>query len=614
MHHFSNQEIARMLLDTALLYEMEGVQFKPRAYEKAALGVEALDTEAAEIYKKGGLKALMEIPGVGRGIADHMEELFTKGHFREYERLKKKIPVNLSELTSVEGVGPKMVKVLWQKLRVRGLKDLERVARAGKIRRLARFGEKSEQKILKGIEFLKSTGGRRVLGTLLPEIRAFEKMIQSFPEVERAVVAGSVRRYKETIGDIDILAVSKKPEGVMERFVGLPSVAHVYAKGPTKTNVRLKNGLDVDLRVVPRESFGAALNYFTGSKDHNVALREIAIKKGYKLNEYGLFQNQKSKIKNQNDRLKFKNKGKQIAGKTEEEIYKTLGLRYIEPEMREDTGEIEAALRQAQGKRDGLPKLIGYGDLKGDLQIQTDWTDGENSIEEMALGARAAGLEYIAITDHTRSLAMTGGADEKKLLKQMAAIDKLNKEKFSTRSNNIPRAKSRGFRILKGAEVNIGKDGSLDIKDEVLKKLDVVGAAVHSHFNLSRAEQTRRIIRAMENPNVDIIFHLTGRIIGKRPAIELDIDEIIKTAKRTGTVLEINAFPDRADIKDDYIRKCVEAGVKMSIDSDAHSVKHFAVLEHGIAQARRGWAEKRDIINAWPLQKMVRLLKGVKMY
>ena len=606
MQHITNQEIAKMLSETALLYEMEGVQFKPRAYEKAALGVEALDTEAAELYKKGGLKALMEIPGVGRGIADHMEELFTKGHFREYERLKKKIPVNLSELTSVEGVGPKMVKTLWQKLQVRGLKDLERAARSGKIRRLQHFGEKSEQKILKGIAFLKKSGGRRVLGTVLPEIRALEKLIQSFPEVERAVIAGSVRRRKETIGDIDILAISKKPERVMERFVGLPIIAHVYAKGSTKTNVKLKNGLDADLRVVPRESFGAALNYFTGSKDHNVALRELAIKKGYKLNEYGLFQNKKSKIKNKNDRLKFKDRGKQIAGKTEEEIYKTLGLRYIEPEMREHTGEIKAAvirptrsLDARQAKRGtGLPLLIEYGALKGDLQIQTDWTDGENSIEEMALAAKKAGLEYIALTDHTRSLAMTGGADEKKLLKQIGAVDAVNR-KF----------KSLKFKVLKGAEVNIGKDGSLDIKDEVLKKLDVVGAAVHSHFNLSRAEQTRRIIRAIENPHVDIIFHLTGRIIGKRPAIELDIDEIIQAAKRTGTVLEINAYPDRADIKDDYIRKCVEAGVKMSIDSDAHSVKHFTVLEHGIAQARRGWATAKDIINTRSVSEMLKLLK-----
>ena len=547
--------------------------FKPRAYEKAALGVEALDKEVKEIYKESGEKGLLKIPGVGKGIAYHIELLLKNGGFPEYEKLKKKIPINISELTAVEGVGPKMIKILYQKLKIKNLKDLEAAAKAGKIAKLERFGKKSEEKILKGIEFLKKSGGRRVLGFLLPEIRNLEKTVQSFPEVDQAIIAGSTRRRKETIGDIDILATSKKPEHIMERFITLPQVAHVYAKGRTKTMVKLKNGLDCDLRVVPKESYGAALNYFTGSKDHNIALREMAIKKGWKLNEYGLFRGKK-----------------QVAGRTEEEIYKALGLRYIEPEMRENTGELELA------KIGKLPKLIGYGDLKGDLQTQTNWTDGEDSIERMAEAAEKLGLEYIVITDHTKSLAMTGGADEKKLLKQMAEIDKIQK-------------KFKNIKILKGAEVNIGKDGSLDIEDKVLAKLDVVGAAVHSHFKLSRADETRRVIKAMENPNVDIIFHLTGRIINRREPIEINIDEIIKAAKRTGTILEIDAYPDRLDIKDDYIKKCVEAGVKMSIDSDAHSASHFKYLEHGIAQARRGWAEKKDIINAWPLEKMLGFLK-----
>ena len=547
--------------------------FKPRAYEKAALGVEALDKEVKEIYKESGEKGLLKIPGVGKGIAYHIELLLKNGGFPEYEKLKKKIPINISELTAVAGVGPKMIKILYQKLKIKNLKDLEAAAKAGKIAKLERFGKKSEEKILKGIEFLKKSGGRRVLGFLLPEIRNLEKTVQSFPEVDQAIIAGSTRRRKETIGDIDILATSKKPEHIMERFITLPQVAHVYAKGRTKTMVKLKNGLDCDLRVVPKESYGAALNYFTGSKDHNIALREMAIKKGWKLNEYGLFRGKK-----------------QVAGRTEEEIYKTLGLRYIEPEMRENTGELELA------KIGKLPKLIGYGDLKGDLQTQTNWTDGEASIERMAEAEEKLGLEYIVITDHTKSLAMTGGADEKKLLKQMAEIDKIQK-------------KFKNIKILKGAEVNIGKDGSLDIEDKVLAKLDVVGAAVHSHFKLSRADETRRVIKAMENPNVDIIFHLTGRIINRREPIEINIDEIIKAAKRTGTILEIDAYPDRLDIKDDYIKKCVEAGVKMSIDSDAHSASHFKYLEHGIAQARRGWAEKKDIINAWPLEKMLGFLK-----
>lgn len=559
------------------LYEMEGVEFKPRAYEKAALGIESLNEEVKELYKRGGLKALTEIPGVGQSIAEHIESLLKTGRFSDYERLKKKIPVNISELTAVEGVGPKMVGVLYQKLKIKNLKDLEAAALAGKIRKLERFGEKSEKKILKGIEFLKKSGGRQILGFVLPEIRALEKMIQSFPEIENAVVAGSVRRRKETIGDIDIFAVSSKPQKVMDRFVSLPFVAHVYVNGPTKTMVKLKNGLDADLRVVPKESFGAALNYFTGSKDHNIALRELAVKKGWKLNEYGLF-----------------NGAKMIAGKTEEELYKALGLRYIEPELRENTGEIEAA------RQNKLPNLVGYGDLKGDLQVQTVWTDGADSIETMAKAAAAQRLEYIAITDHTKRLAMTGGLDEKRIQRQWEEIDKINKKL---------RALGVKCRVLKGTECDILKDGTLDLPDDILDKCDVVGASVHSHFNLPEKEQTERIKKAMANPNVDIIFHPTGRLINRRDAYRVDMDELIKTAKKTGTVLEINAYPDRLDIKDDYIKKCAQLGVKMSIDSDAHSAEHFKFLEHGIAQARRGWAEKKDIVNAWPLGEMLGFLK-----
>ncbi|MDP3778781.1 MAG: DNA polymerase/3'-5' exonuclease PolX [bacterium] len=570
----TNREIAKEFTEMAALLEMHGVAFKPRAYEKAALGVESLDREVKDIYKEGGIKALEQIPSVGKGIAAHIEELIKKGSFSEYKTLKKKFPVNISELLAIEGIGPKMIKILWEKLRIRNLKQLETAAKKGKIRDLPHFGLKSEQKILKGIEFLKASGGRRVLGFMLPELRSLEKMIESFDDVEKVITVGSVIRRKETIGDIDILAMSSKPEKVIERFLALPFIAHVYGKGENKVNVKFKNGLDGDLLVVPKKSFGAALNYFTGSKYHNIALREIAMKKGFKLSDKGLFRG-----------------SKMIAGETEEGIYHALGLDMPAPEIREDTGEIQAA------KLKKLPDLIGYGDLRGDLQVQTDWTDGEHSIEEMAHAAQKAGLEYIAITDHTRSLAMTGGSDEKKLLKQIEEIKKIQKN-------------FKKFRILAGAEVNIGKDGTLDIDDETLSKLDVVGAAVHSHFNLTREEQTKRVIRAMENPHVDIIFHLTGRMINKREAIDIDVDGVIAAAKRTKTVLEIDAFPDRLDIKDDYIRKCVSAGVKMSIDSDAHSTQHFQYLEVGISQARRGWATRRDIINAHPVNEMLKFLKG----
>jgi len=570
----SNQTVAKVLSEIGEYLEMQNVPFKPRAYEKAALTISGLEEEISEIYKKGGLRALEEIPGVGASIAEKIEELIKTGSCKYHEELKKKTPVNLSELTAVEGLGPKSIKKLYQKLGVKNLNDLEKAAQAGKIGKLEGFGKKSEENILKGIEFVKKSGGRFILGFVMPEIRNIEERLRGLKAVEKIVVAGSVRRRKETIGDVDILVVSKNPWPVMDYFVKMPEVVRVLAHGDTKSAIKTKSGLDIDLRVVPHKSYGAALNYFTGSKDHNVALRQIAIKKGYKLNEYGLFKGKK-----------------QIAGESEEEIYKALGMDYIEPELRENIGEIEAA------KEHKLPKLIDYGGLQGDLQIQTDWTDGSDSIEAMAKAAASMGLKYIAITDHTKRLAMTNGLDEKRILKQMAEIDRLNK-KFAGR-----------VKILKGSECDILKDGSLDLPDGVLAKLDVVGAAVHSLFNLPREVQTERIKRAMANSNVDIIFHPTGRIIQKRDAYQVDVEELIVAAKKTKTILEIDAYPNRLDLKDEYVRKCVASGVKLAIDSDAHSSGHLHYLEYGIAQARRGWASKNDIVNAHPAEKMLKFLK-----
>lgn len=568
-----NVEFALIFREISLYLEMQGVQFKPRAYEKVAYTLEALEEPLAEIYKRGGIKALREVPGVGEAIAEKIEEIIQTGKLTYYEELRRKTPVDIRALTAIEGVGPKMVKVLYEKLEVKDVSDLERVAHIGKIRGLPHFGEKMEQKILRGIEFLKQGSGRVTLGAALPLILEIHGRLRELSDVDGVEVAGSIRRRKETVGDADILAISSRPEKVMDFFVSMPEVAHVLGKGKTKAMIKLKNGLDVDLRVVPEESFGAALNYFTGSKDHNVALRRIAQEKGLKLNEYGLFRG-----------------SQRIAGKTEEEIYKVLGLSFIPPEIREDQGEIEAA------KKGEIPDLVGYQDLRGDLQIQTTWTDGANSIEEMAEEARRLGLEYIAITDHTKGLAMTGGSDEEKLLRQMATIEKINRS-------------LKGITVLKGAEVNINKDGSLDIKDEVLAKLDVVGIAVHSHFNLPRREMTERIKRAMRNPNADILFHPTGRVIQKREPYDVDMDEIIRTAKETGTVLEVDAYPDRLDLKDEHVRKAIEAGVKLVIDSDAHSVNHMRFLEFGVAQARRGWARKNDILNTLPEKDFIRSLK-----
>jgi DNA polymerase (family 10) len=570
----TNAEIAKFLREMSIFLDMTSVPFKPRAYEKAAYAVESLERPVEELYAQGGLKALGSIPSVGRGIAERIEELLRTGRCRDHERLRRVTPVDVVGLTAIEGLGPKMVKVLYDDLGVRTVADLERAARAGRIHALPHFGEKSEQKILRGIGFLQQGGGRRPLGEVLDLAREIEGRLREIAGVEQVAIAGSIRRRKETIGDADFLVVSRRPERVMDVFVHMAEVAHVHGRGGTKSSVRLANGMDADLRVVSARSFGAALAYFTGSKDHNVALRRIAQERGWKLNEYGVFDGERA-----------------IAGETEEDVYTVLGLQWVPPEMREDTGEIELARRRR------LPKLIEHGALRGDLQIQTTWTDGANSLEEMVEAGRRLGLEYMAITDHTRGLAMTGGSDEKQLLEQIAAIRRLDRG-------------LRGFRLLAGAEVNIDRDGGLDIADEMLARLDVVGVAVHSHFHLSRAEQTRRIVRAMENPHADILFHPTGRILMKRDAYEVDIDAVIAAAKRTGTVLEIDALPERLDLKDEHVRKAVAAGVRLTIDSDAHHVNHMRYPDDfGIAVARRGWARAADVINTLPVERFLACLK-----
>ncbi|MBI2010891.1 MAG: DNA polymerase/3'-5' exonuclease PolX [Candidatus Colwellbacteria bacterium] len=579
-----NEEVARILFEISEYLEMQNIAFKPRAYEKAAQTIADLEEDIQtiadleedinDIYKKGGLKALEEIPGVGKSIAEKIEELLKTGKLKYYEGLKKRTPVDLSQFSNIEGLGPKKIKVLHQKLGITSLEELEQAAKKARIQKLEGFGPKSEENILKGIEFARGHKGRFLLGYAIPLAEKIESRLKALPGVEKAIIAGSYRRFKETVGDLDMLVVSKKPKEVMDYFVSQPEVARVLAHGKTKSSVTLENGIDVDIRVVLAKSYGAALAYFTGSKDHNVAMRIIAQKKGWKLNEYGLFDGQR-----------------QITGKTEEEIYKKLGLTYVEPEMRENWGELELSLKNK------LPKLIGYGELEGDLQVQSNWSDGANSIKELAQTAVKQGLKYIAITDHTKRLAMAHGLDEKRLREQAKEIDRVNKE-------------MRGkIKILKGSECDILKNGELDLSDDALKELDIVGVSVHSYFNLPKEEQTERIKKAMQNKNVDIIFHPTGRLINRRKAYEVDMEEIIKVAKETGTVFEIDAFPDRLDLNDENIRKSVEAGVKMSIDSDAHSIGHFGYLELGVAQARRGWAKKSDIINAWPLDKMKSFLK-----
>jgi DNA polymerase (family 10) len=413
------------------------------------------------------------------------------------------------------------------------------------------------------------------LGEILPKVSEILENLKNLREVKKISPAGSVRRMKETIGDVDILITSSNPKKVIGYFVSLPGIVKIWGQGPTKTSIRLEEGFDVDLRVLPGKQFGSALQYFTGSKEHNIALRKIAIDKRLKLNEYGVFKGKKM-----------------MAGKTEGEVYKVLGLPYIEPELRENTGEIEAALENK------LPNLVGYKDIQGDLHVHSNWDGGANSIGEIAEAAQEMGYQYIGIADHTKFLRIEHGLDEKQLFQQRKEIEKLN---FQFPISN--------FQILQGCEANILADGSIDIKDEALAKLDYVIAGVHSQFKMEREEMTERIIKAMKNPNVDIISHPTGRIIQRRDEYEIDFDKILKTAKETRTILEINSFPNRLDLKDTNIRKAVEAGVKLVINTDSHHLDQLRFMGLGISQARRGWAEKEDIINTQPLEKLLKFFK-----
>lgn len=579
-----NQEIAKIFFNMASLMEGErpasaegfGVakDFRIIAYKKAALALDGLDEDVGEIYLDKGLAGLEEIPTIGKNLALKIEEYIKTAKIKEYEKLKKSLPVDFTEMTKIEGMGARKAKILYEKLGIKTVKELEKVAKAHKIAPLFGFGEKTEKNILQGIEFLKVDKGRVLLGFIMPTVKDIILKIEKLPEIKKISVAGSTRRMKETIGDVDVLVASDKPEKINDFFVKMKGIEKVWAKGPTKSSVHLAQGFDVDLRVVKEESFGSALQYFTGSKEHNVATRRLAISKGLKLNEYGVFKGKK-----------------QVAGRTEEEVYKAIGLPYIEPELREDAGEVQAALEG------GLPKIIGYKDIKGDLHCHSNWAvkDG-SSIEDLVKMAQNLSYEYVGISDHTKYLKIENGLDEKQLLKQNEFIKKLN-NKF----NN--------FKILHGCETNILNDGSVDIKDEVLEKLDYVIAGVHSSMKMERKEMTERIIKAMNNKNIDIISHPTGRIILKRDEYQIDLEKILKKAKETGTILEINSWPERLDLKDVYIKMAKRIGVKMIINTDSHQRDQMRFMEFGIAQARRGWAEKSDIINTLPVGELLKHFK-----
>lgn len=573
----TNQELAKIFYEISDYLSAEDVPFKPFAYRKAAMSLETIKENAEEIYKKGGIKSLEEIPGVGKSIALKIEEYFKTGKIAYYEKFKKSLPIDLEEIIAVEGMGPKKARVLYEKLGIKNLEDLENAARNHKIASLFGFGEKTERNILEGIEFLKRSKGRFLLGEILPKVREIYDKFKELREVEKIDMAGSLRRMKETVGDADFLIISKKPEKVMDFFVSFPGIVKVWGKGKTKSSVRFKEGFDIDVRVLPRSSYGSALQYFTGSKEHNIELRKIAIEKGYKLSEYGLFRG--SKI---------------IEARDEKEIYKKLGLDWIPPELRENRGEIEAARKRR------IPKIVKYDEIKGDLHCHSNWNGGADSIEEIAEEAQGRGYEYVGISDHTKFLRIEHGLDEKKLLLQRKEIDKLN-SKFQIQDSK--------FKILQGCEANILADGSIDISDKTLEKLDYVICGVHSQMKMPKEKMTERIIRAMKNPHVDIISHPTGRILKKRDEYQIDFEKILLAAKETGTVLEINSYPERLDLSDTDILRAKKKGVKMVINTDSHHTSQMRFIEFGIAQARRGWAEKEDIINTWPLEKIVRLWK-----
>jgi DNA polymerase (family X) len=564
-----NADIARAFDEIADLLEIgDENPFRVRAYRNAARVVGDLQLDLAALIGRGA--DLPKLPGIGEDLAGKIRELATTGRCALLDRLRRKMPPAITELLQVPGLGPKRVRTLHRKLDVQTLDQLYRAAREGRIHELPGFGEKTEVNILQSVEERLSKARRFKLAVAAQYAEALARYLRKSAGVGEVVVAGSLRRMRETVGDIDILATAGTATNLMDRFLRYGEVKEVLSHGDTRSSVLLACGIQADLRVVPRASYGAALHYFTGSKAHNIAVRRLAQERGLKLNEYGVFRG-----------------AKRVAGGTEESVFAAVGLPYIEPELREESGEIEAA------RAGRLPALVELGDLRGDLHAHTKWTDGRNSIREMALAAAEHGLSYLAITDHSRRVTVAHGLDPARLRRQRDEIDAVEVE---------------GVALLKGIEVDILEDGALDLPDSVLRELDVVVAAVHSKFNLSRERQTERILRALEHPLVAVLAHPLGRLIGAREPYEVDMLKIVRKAAAFGRFLELNAHPDRLDLIDTHCRMAKDEGALVSINSDAHSTLELDNLKYGIGQARRGWLEKRDVLNARPLAELKRLL------
>lgn len=566
-----NADIARVFEDIADLLEIsEGNPFRVRAYRNAARTVGDLRLDLAATIEAG--KPLPKLPGIGEDLDAKIHEIVATGTCGLLEKLKKQLPPAITELLKIPGLGPKRVKALHESLKIDTLPQLLEAARKGKVRDLAGFGAKTETHIVEAVQARLGQAKRFKLAAAAQYAGPLAEYLKGAKGVREVVVAGSFRRMKETVGDIDILVTAAQSPAVMERLAKYPEVREVLAKGDTRASVVLKSGLQVDVRVVPPESFGAALHYFTGSKAHNIVIRRLAQERGLKLNEYGVFKGEK-----------------RVAGDTEESVFAAVGLPWIPPELREDRGEVEAA------RRGELPKLVELGQLRGDLHVHTKASDGRNTLREMALAAKAKGLAYIAIAEHSQRETQARGLDSARLLKQADEIDRLN-------------AELAGITVLKGIEVDILEDGSLDLPDSVLATLDVVVAAVHARFNLSRAKQTERILRALDNPHVSILAHPSGRLIDERAPYEVDMQAVIRRAKARGIALELNAHPDRLDLNDTDARMAKEEGALVAINSDAHSVHDFENLAFGVGQARRGWLEAGDVLNARPLADVRKLL------
>ncbi|MCX7816536.1 MAG: DNA polymerase/3'-5' exonuclease PolX [Syntrophales bacterium] len=569
-----NAEIAKAFKDIADLLELKGENpFKIRAYRKAAHIIEHLPKELKTMLEEG--ENIQKIPGIGEAIAKKIQELIYTGKLNAYEELKSQFPVGILQLMEIPGIGPRTAYRLITELNIESVDQLEKAILEGRVSHLFRMGEKSAKNILQHIHSLRRKDRRIPIGEALPLVEDVIKKLKEVPGVTQLLPAGSLRRFRETVGDIDIMGTARDPREVIEIFCSMPDVKEVVAKGSTKASIIVHPDVQMDLRIVEPDAFGSLLQYFTGSKEHNIELRTKAQKKGLKLSEYGITEIKQNKIE------KFS---------SEEAFYDRLGMQYIPPEIREGRGEIEVAESGA------LPKLVSLSDIKGDLHVHTHWSDGINSIEEMAEAAIACGYEYMAVTDHSRGRGGMRGLDESRLRKQMEEINRLNRF-------------FQPFRILTGIEVDIRADGTLDLPDSILAELDIVIAAIHSSFRQSSEQMTKRMLMALRNPHVDIIGHPTCRLIGERNPVELDLDAIFRETKKMGKALEINAMPDRLDLKDLHVFQAREAGVMLALGTDAHNIHQLHLMRFGLGVARRGWCEKSHILNCLPLEELLAFLR-----